>query len=123
MEVLCSCCALLSCKNKQAEANPADQVKAFPVATMAIQDVELQASYPAVLKGQEDIDIKARVEGYIDAIYVDEGATVRKGQPLFKILTLLRLFRQLKMRRLIIIQLNWMWNVFAHWLKKEFLVK
>jgi len=76
---------ITSCKNKQAEANPADQVKAFPIATMAVQDVELQASYPAVLKGQQDIDIKARVEGYIDAIYVDEGATVRKGQPLFKI--------------------------------------
>ncbi|HBZ65643.1 MAG TPA: efflux RND transporter periplasmic adaptor subunit [Bacteroidales bacterium] len=74
-----------SCKNKQAEANSADQAKAFPVATLVVQDVELQAVYPAVLKGQQDIDIKARVEGYIDAIYVDEGAVVLKGQPLFKI--------------------------------------
>ena len=76
---------ITSCKNKQAEAKPADQVKAFPIATLAAQDVELQASYPAVLKGQQDIDIKARVEGYIDAVLVDEGASVRKGQALFKI--------------------------------------
>jgi len=76
---------ITSCKNKQAGPNPADQVKAFPVATISVQDVELQATYPAVLKGQEDIDIKARVEGYIDAIYVDEGAVVKKGQPLFRI--------------------------------------
>jgi len=76
---------LSSCKNKQSDSAAADQVKSFPVATMSLQDVELQASYPAVLKGQQDIDIKARVEGYIDAIYVDEGAVVTKGQALFKI--------------------------------------
>ena len=76
---------ITSCKKKQVEANPADQVKAFPVTALVAQDIELQASYPAVLKGQQDIDIKARVDGYIDAIYVDEGAAVRKGQPLFKI--------------------------------------
>ena len=76
---------ITSCKNKQTEANQADQVKAFPVSALVAQDIELKSSYPAVLKGQQDIDIKARVDGYIDAIYVDEGATVRKGQPLFKI--------------------------------------
>jgi len=74
-----------SCKNKQSDSAAADQIKSFPVASMSLQDVELQASYPAVLKGQQDIDIKARVEGYIDAIYVDEGAVVTKGQALFKI--------------------------------------
>jgi len=76
---------ITSCKNKQSDSAAADQVKAFPVTTVSLRDVELQASYPAVLKGQQDIDIKARVEGYIDAIYVDEGAVVKKGQPLFKI--------------------------------------
>jgi len=75
---------ITSCKNKQAETAVV-QVKAFPVATLTAQDVELQSSYPAVLKGQQDIDIKARVEGYIDAVLVDEGAIVKKGQPLFKI--------------------------------------
>jgi membrane fusion protein (multidrug efflux system) len=74
-----------SCKNKQAESGAAEQTKTFPVATISLQDVELETSYPAVIKGQEDIDIKARVEGYIDAIYVDEGAVVKKGQALFKI--------------------------------------
>ena len=76
---------ITSCKNKQTAADTAGQIKAFPVATMSPQDVELRETYPAVLKGQEDIDIKARVEGYIDAIYVDEGSVVKKGQPLFRI--------------------------------------
>jgi membrane fusion protein, multidrug efflux system len=74
-----------SCKNKQAKSMMTDQVKAFPVATMSAQNVELQKTYPAVLKGQEDIDIKARVDGYIDAICVDEGSVVKAGQPLFRI--------------------------------------
>lgn len=74
-----------SCKNKQAEADTAEQTKSFPIATISLQDVELETSYPAVIKGQEDIDIKARVEGYINAIYVDEGSVVKKGQALFKI--------------------------------------
>jgi len=75
---------ITSCKNKQSET-AADQIKSFPVAILSVQDVELQSTYPAVLKGQEDIDIKSRVDGYIDAIYVDEGSIVKKGQPLFKI--------------------------------------
>jgi len=74
-----------SCKGKQAGPNDSDQVKAYPVATMEVQDVELQKMYPAVIKGQQDIDIKSRVEGYIDAVLVDEGTVVKKGQPLFKI--------------------------------------
>lgn len=76
---------ITSCKNKQTNATAVDQVKAYPVTVLSTSDVELQAVYPAVLKGEQDIDIKARLEGYIDGIYVDEGSVVRKGQPLFKI--------------------------------------
>jgi len=75
---------ITSCKNKQPET-AANQLKSFPVATLSVQDVALQSTYPAVIKGQEDIDIKSRVDGFIDAIYVDEGAIVKKGQSLFKI--------------------------------------
>ena len=74
-----------SCKNKQPDTGTANEVKAFKVMTVATEDVELQSAYPAVLKGLEDIDIKPRVDGYIEAILVDEGAVVRKGQVLFKI--------------------------------------
>lgn len=77
--------SLASCKNKQTEPDTAGQIKTFPVSTMSLKDIELETSYPAVIKGEEDIDIKARVEGYIDAIYVDEGSVVKKGQALFKI--------------------------------------
>ena len=49
------------------------------------QNVELETVYPATIKGQEDIEIRPRIDGFIEAIYVDEGSVVRKGQSLFKI--------------------------------------
>ena len=41
--------------------------------------------YSASLEGSKDIEIRPQVDGYIEKIYVDEGASVRKGQPLFQI--------------------------------------
>jgi membrane fusion protein (multidrug efflux system) len=57
----------------------------YPTMSVIVQNAELQTVYPVTIKGQEDIDIKPRIDGFIDAIYIDEGAVVRKGQPLFKI--------------------------------------
>jgi RND family efflux transporter, MFP subunit len=74
-----------SCKNKQTGANNANPILAYPVEAVSPQNVELKSVYPAVLKGQEDVDIKPRVDGFIDKVFVDEGSVVRKGQPLFKI--------------------------------------
>ncbi len=49
------------------------------------QDVVLESVYPVTLKGQEDIEIRPRVEGFIEQIFVDEGSIVKQGQTLFKI--------------------------------------
>ena len=74
---------LISCSKKQEAA--VEQVKDYPVLEVATGDAELQTVYPAVLKGEQDIDIKPRIDGFIETIFVDEGAVVKKGQPLFKI--------------------------------------
>jgi membrane fusion protein (multidrug efflux system) len=39
--------------------------------------------YPATVQGQQNIEIRPKIDGYIERIYVDEGCTVRKGQVLF----------------------------------------
>lgn len=57
----------------------------YPVLKIIKQEAVLESVYPATIKGQEDVEIRPRLEGFINAIYVDEGATVRKGQVLFKI--------------------------------------
>ncbi len=41
--------------------------------------------YPASIEGSKDIEIRPQVDGYLERIYVDEGAQVRKGQVLFQI--------------------------------------
>jgi len=74
-----------SCSKKQTAGNMPDQIKTYPVEAVSTQNVELATVYPAVLKGQDDVDIKPRVDGFIEKVYVDEGAIVHKGQPLFKI--------------------------------------
>lgn len=73
------------CGKKQSAVQNTDMAKSYATITVEPDSVELQTIYPTVLKGKEDIDIKPRIDGFIDAVLVDEGAMVRKGQPLFKI--------------------------------------
>jgi membrane fusion protein, multidrug efflux system len=75
---------LAACNQKQTVSNT-DQIPTYPAATLSTQDVELSSVFPSIIKGQEDIDIKPRIDGFIEAVYVDEGSIVKKGQALFKI--------------------------------------
>lgn len=63
----------------------ANQVKDYPVLTVATRTTTLFSDYPATVQGQQNIEIRPKIDGYIQTIYVDEGATVRRGQPLFRI--------------------------------------
>lgn len=57
----------------------------FPVFYPLQQDVDLEVDYTAGIKAIRNVEIRARVEGYLDQILVDEGQRVTKGQLLFKI--------------------------------------
>ena len=59
----------------------------FPTQTIAVQDATVFEEYTANLEGQQNVEIRPKVDGYIQKIYVDEGQTVRKGQVLFKLET------------------------------------
>lgn len=72
-----------SCSKKQ--ETEVTVLQKYPTIIVNEQSAELQSVYPATIKGKEDIEIRPRIDGFIDAIYVDEGSVVRKGQPLFKI--------------------------------------
>ena len=66
--------------NKMGEAS-----NDFAVETIQTTTADLKTSYPATIKGMQDIEIRPKVSGYLVKLLVDEGATVRKGQPLFLI--------------------------------------
>lgn len=57
----------------------------FAVETLKTTTADLKTSYPAAIKGVQDIEIRAKVSGHITAVLVDEGAMVSAGQPLFRI--------------------------------------
>ena len=58
---------------------------ALPVVTVTDRPFTTYREYTAALEGSNDIEIRPQVSGYIEKIYVDEGAQVKKGDPLFKI--------------------------------------
>ncbi len=57
----------------------------FAVMTVTASSSAQTRSYPATIKGLQDIEIRPQVSGFVVQLCVDEGATVRKGQALFKI--------------------------------------
>src|SRR5690606_14209316 len=57
----------------------------YKVLKVAKQSTTLIAENPAKLEGIMGIDIRPKIDGYIEQIYVDEGQEVTKGQLLFKI--------------------------------------
>jgi membrane fusion protein (multidrug efflux system) len=80
----------VSCGKKETKTTggpgaQANVVKDYPVLSIIPQSTTLFDDYPATVQGQQNIEIRPKIDGYIEKIYVDEGATVRKGQLLFYI--------------------------------------
>jgi membrane fusion protein (multidrug efflux system) len=59
--------------------------QALPVITISSLPATTYQEYSASLEGSKDIEIRPQIDGYIEKIFVDEGAHVRKGQMLFQI--------------------------------------
>ncbi|MCW3093579.1 MAG: efflux transporter, family, subunit [Ferruginibacter sp.] len=80
---------IVSCNDQKQSAtsaqSPEPPVAEYPVLTISLHTTTLYNDYPATIQGQQNIEIRPKIDGYIDAIYVDEGATVRKGQLMFRI--------------------------------------
>ncbi|MCE7070544.1 efflux RND transporter periplasmic adaptor subunit [Dyadobacter sp. CY327] len=76
----------LSCQDKKQDSgNVAEQIKDYPVLTITQRTITLNSEFPATIEGQQDIEIRPKIDGFIEKIFVDEGATVKSGQALFKI--------------------------------------
>lgn len=62
-----------------------NQTPEYPVMNITRGDYLGYKTYPAELKGIRYIEVRSKVSGYIDKIFVDEGQMVKKGQLLFKL--------------------------------------
>lgn len=77
---------LSSCGDEKKSQNQAgNQVLDYKTLSISPRKVVLETNYPATIEGEQDVEIRPKVDGFIERIYIDEGATVKKGQILFAI--------------------------------------
>lgn len=62
-----------------------EQSNDFTVETVRTAEADVNTSYPATIRGIQDIEIRPKIAGHITKVLVDEGDFVRAGQPMFLI--------------------------------------
>jgi membrane fusion protein (multidrug efflux system) len=82
---------LADCGNKNqngaAKRNTVSQadIKSYAVITIAPRKTVINSDFPATIQGQQNVEIRPKIDGYMENLYVDEGSVVKKGQLLFRI--------------------------------------
>lgn len=74
-----------ACKGKP--QGPPQQVKPYPVIELETRTVIGYSTYPTSIQGVNNNDVRAKIQGYIQEVLIDEGQYVNKGQVLFRLET------------------------------------
>jgi RND family efflux transporter MFP subunit len=77
---------LFSCQNSNQDNQISDSI--FPITQPIVLDTSYTVDYVADINSIKNVEIRARVNGYIESIHVDEGKIVKEGQLLFSISSL-----------------------------------
>lgn len=72
--------SLVGCKKNQ---EPERQV--VTVEKVGVDDVEIYGEYVGRIRAKRFVEVRARVEGYLEQMLFEEGKRVHKNQPLFRI--------------------------------------
>ncbi|MFZ4261363.1 efflux RND transporter periplasmic adaptor subunit [Sphingobacterium sp. HJSM2_6] len=83
--LLASSSTLMACTGKANETSTDIATADVTVLQLYEEDTQQFFEYPATIRGQQNVEIRPKVDGYIAEILVDEGAQVSKGQVLFRI--------------------------------------
>lgn len=76
---------IAACESKKPAAETEVAPKVLPVTNVLMKDTNLFREYVADIQAVQNVELRARVQGFLERIYVDEGQVVKKGQVLFKI--------------------------------------
>lgn len=76
---------LMACNGQKETGNNETNIAEYDVLETGTQTTTIYSKFPVNIQGQQQVEIRPMVEDYIEYIYVDEGAVVKKGQPLFRI--------------------------------------
>ena len=60
-----------------------EEIPVVAVETVTTQDVNLYGEYPGTIRAQQFVEVRARVEGYLEQMLFEEGTYVNKNQVLF----------------------------------------
>jgi len=82
--LLLSVLFLVACSGKNPQAPP-PAPPSLPVASVVSGTETTFQEYPASIEGTVNVEIRPQVTGTLDQVFVDEGALVNAGQPIFKI--------------------------------------
>lgn len=74
--------SITACKTKTEERK---EIPKIPVTTPLVVDTSFTKEYVSEIESIQNIEIRARVKGYLESIKVDEGQQVAAGQLLFTI--------------------------------------
>lgn len=83
--VLVAGIAFYGFSGSSAEQAAAPQAVSVPVFEIGAGDAVTYQEYPVTVEGRTNVEIRPQVDGYLDKVFVDEGAFVKAGQPIFKI--------------------------------------
>lgn len=75
--------AWLSCDQSKTSTEPV--VASYPTLQLTAQKTVLYVEFPTTLEGLETVEVRSKIDGYIEQVFVDEGQQVRMGQKLFRI--------------------------------------
>ncbi|GHE40803.1 efflux RND transporter periplasmic adaptor subunit [Sphingobacterium griseoflavum] len=74
---------LASCNGKSAE-NKSESIREVPVVGLTSMDTTIYQYYIADIQATRNVELRSRLSGFLEEIYVDEGRMVKAGQVLFR---------------------------------------
>ncbi|MEN0055403.1 MAG: efflux RND transporter periplasmic adaptor subunit [Mucilaginibacter sp.] len=77
--------SIAGCVSKASDNSSQEEPLQLPVVTLNTRDTVVSTAYVADIQAIKNIEIRTRVRGFLEKIYVDEGQQVKKGQLLFKL--------------------------------------
>lgn len=75
----------VSCSEGNGKNKKNAEILEVPVFTLSPKSIEVPQTYVCDLQAIQFVEVRSKVEGFVEKIYVDEGQSVKKGQPLFQL--------------------------------------
>jgi len=73
------------CNTGHSKNDEKNQLLNIPVLELTTRSIEVPQTYICEIQAVQFVEVRAKVEGFVDRIYVDEGEFVKKGKPLFQL--------------------------------------